>query len=153
MMLSKSINLPTILFRFSSQVSVTRYDHISVQSAQSGVISCIEALQQSLLEPCNGSISEDDLVTEVTIRFIKHLNSHSYDSILLTSQVSVKIPTDTKLFIQRKRYGSVMSFDCEDTIQKEQESGETGEDTMRKRTCKKRVCNATVKLHSYSSTE
>ena len=102
MLLTKSVSLPTILFRFSAQVSVTRYNHKSLSSTTAGVVGCVDSLQQNLFESCEDNLSDDELMTRITQRFIDSLNKHGYDTILLTSQVpflNEDMPHDLDLLI------------------------------------------------------
>jgi len=85
MLLNKSQSQPTVLFRFSTQVSVTRPG----QFVNTTMAEIIKAWQDYLTEPLdsNSVIDNDEVLASAVNALIKTLDSFGYDDILLRTQV------------------------------------------------------------------
>jgi len=85
MLLTKSPSQPTVLFRFSTQVSITRPGQF-VNTAMADVI---KVWQDYLSEPPDSSASTDnELMASAVNNLMKTLGSLVSDDILLRTQVS-----------------------------------------------------------------
>jgi len=85
MLLNKSPSRPTVLFRFSTRVSVTRPGEF-VNTTMAEVI---KVWQDYLDEPLDGTTvtDDDELMASAVNSLIKTLGSFGYDDILLRTQV------------------------------------------------------------------
>jgi len=85
MLLNKSQTQPTVLFRFSTQVSITRPG----QFVNTSMAEVIKVWQDYLTEPLdgNGVASNDAILASAVSNLIKTLGSFGYDDILLRTQV------------------------------------------------------------------
>jgi len=85
MLLNKSPSQPTVLFRFSTRVSVTRPG----QFVNTTMAEVIKVWQDYLSEPLNAGtvIGNDELLASAVSNLMKTLGSFGYDDILLRTQV------------------------------------------------------------------
>jgi len=85
MLLTKSHSRPTVLFRFSTRVSITRPG----QFVNTVMAEVIKVWQDYLSEPLDSSASTngDELLVSAVHNLIKTLGSFGYDDILLRTQV------------------------------------------------------------------
>ena len=85
LLLNKSPSQPTLLFRFSTRVSITRPGQL-VNTAMAEVI---KVWQDYLGQPLDhGAVTDDDeLLASAVNNLIKTIGSLSYDDILLRTQV------------------------------------------------------------------
>ena len=85
MLLNKSQTQPTVLFRFSTQVSITRPG----QFVNTTMAEVIKVWQDYLSEPLDGGAvtNSDQILASAVSNLIKTLGSFGYDDILLRTQV------------------------------------------------------------------
>lgn len=85
MLLTKSRSHPTVLYRFSARVSITRPG----QFVNTAMAETIKVWQDYLSEPLDSSAAtdSDDLLVSAVRSLIKSVGSFGYEDILLRTQV------------------------------------------------------------------
>ena len=85
MLLNKSLSQPTVLFRFTTQVSVTRPGHL-VNTTMAEVIRAWQDYLSQPLDDSDASTDSSDLLALAVKQLIETLGTFSYDDILLRTQ-------------------------------------------------------------------
>jgi len=86
MLLTKSRSRPTVLFRFSTRISITRPSQF-VDTTMAEVIKVWQDYLTGPLDSSSVSSDCDELLSSAVDNLIKTLGSFGYDDILLRTQV------------------------------------------------------------------